>query len=125
MFKIRRVFYIITLDSSCFDYETNIKDYSLIKEEFEQDKGIIVKRIIPEEKKTDTKHTPVKCNCNKSHCNICDGGLVTCSVCGASEGELTTECPGYKLPRSTMKLVFEGEIDYISHRWVITKFDKD
>lgn len=45
------------------------------------------------------KHTPFKCpsNCENPYCNYCVGGLVTCTVCGGSESELTTDCCGYPL----------------------------
>lgn len=36
-----------------------------------------------------------RCN-NNTYCNICDGGLSVCGVCGQVEGDLTTLCPGHK-----------------------------
>lgn len=33
-------------------------------------------------------------NCQRAHCEICDGGLARCTVCGGMEGSLLPECPG-------------------------------
>lgn len=36
----------------------------------------------------------VHTDCQKTHCNICDGGLKHCVVCGQAEGTLEDTCPG-------------------------------
>lgn len=36
------------------------------------------------------KHT----NCTKAHCQICDGGLAICTICGQAENDLEPACPG-------------------------------
>lgn len=34
--------------------------------------------------------------------------LFTCSICGCSEGELASECPGYRLPEHAKVAIFEA-----------------
>lgn len=67
-----------------------------------------------------TAHTPTSCTgCRfEGHCPICDGGLVTCTVCGASEGELPKECPGARMAEHTRQDVLEGRLDFINGQWV-------
>lgn len=48
--------------------------------------------------------------CEKPSCNYCDGGLFTCTVCGASEGELLPTCPGYKLTVEVKERCYAGTI---------------
>lgn len=33
-------------------------------------------------------------NCTRDYCNVCEGGLAICTVCGGMEGSLLPECPG-------------------------------
>lgn len=42
------------------------------------------------------EHVYYKCpgTCMGTHCMYCDGGLVSCTVCGQAEGDLTKTCPG-------------------------------
>lgn len=66
-------------------------------------------------------HTPTKCTHDPTaniHCPICDGGLFVCSVCGAAEGELTSECPQTKMTDDQRTAVFEGRLDYRAGQWV-------
>jgi hypothetical protein len=44
-----------------------------------------------------TPHKPYKCDCSRSGCQYCDGGLTLCTVCGGFEGQLLPACPGYRL----------------------------
>lgn len=43
-------------------------------------------------------------------CQYCDGGLASCIVCGAFEGELLTHCPGYKLNQETLDACYSGNV---------------
>ena len=57
-------------------------------------------------------------NCRRDdHCPICDGGLANCIVCGAAEGELTTDCPEVQLDEYTKQAVFRAELDYKDGCW--------
>jgi len=57
-------------------------------------------------------HVRKVCNCNRDHCNYCEGGLFTCSVCGASEGELTSECPGRQMTDEELQSAYAGRLDF-------------
>ena len=59
--------------------------------------------------------------CDKDHCNICDGGLALCTVCGGAEGSLATDCPGYRLDPDTDEAVYTGELDYRAGHWIRLK----
>lgn len=50
---------------------------------------------------TGLKHSYLECNCKSTHCPYCEDGLNTCTICGASEGELLSYCPGFKLNEHT------------------------
>lgn len=43
--------------------------------------------------------------------------LFTCKVCGLSEGELTTECPGEKPPKGFAERVYKAELDFVGGEW--------
>ena len=64
-------------------------------------------------------HVPTVCppECETPYCNICQGGLFLCSVCGLYEGGLTSECPG---ENSCDKAddVYRGKIDFRNGAWV-------
>lgn len=53
-----------------------------------------------------------------TRCSYCQGGLFTCAVCGASEGELPTECPGERMHEHERAAVLNGHIDYVGGGWV-------
>ena len=36
-------------------------------------------------------------HCTSVNCQICDGGLAICTVCGGFEGSLLDSCPGARL----------------------------
>lgn len=49
-----------------------------------------------------------------------EGGLATCSVCGASEGELLLSCPGYRLSASVREACFRGNVvDFLARRRLV------
>lgn len=54
-------------------------------------------------------------------CTFCDGGLAACTVCGGTEGSLTTHCPGYECEKSHGEAIYNGYIDYINGRWRMLK----
>lgn len=39
-------------------------------------------------------HVAFECHCNRTGCMFCDGGLFSCTICGALEGALLPQCPG-------------------------------
>jgi len=43
--------------------------------------------------------------------------LGTCRVCGGSEGELPTDCPGYTMNYAERQAVFKAGVDYINGTW--------
>jgi hypothetical protein len=49
-------------------------------------------------------------------CNICDGGLAVCKVCGLFEGSLTTHCPGSK-SHGRSEEVYAGGVDFFHGEW--------
>jgi hypothetical protein len=54
---------------------------------------------------------PVSKHCTCEHCT-----LSVCSVCGAYEGGLTTDCPGTKVDYDRQKEVHETRLDYTDDR---------
>jgi hypothetical protein len=62
---------------------------------------------------------PENCRCDYDRsCNVCDGGLAICSLCGLIEASLTTDCSGQESYRDYGDRVYAGEIDFIGGRWV-------
>jgi hypothetical protein len=65
-------------------------------------------------------------NCRKEgNCDICDGGLAICKVCGGAEGSLPEECPGEKMSTYQDNSVFMGILGYKGGEWVgrVSKLD--
>lgn len=54
---------------------------------------------------------PVSKYCSCPHCT-----LAVCSVCGAYEGALTTDCPGARMSFDRQKEVYETNLDYTDER---------
>jgi len=54
---------------------------------------------------------PVSDRCSCEHCM-----LAVCSVCGAYEGGLTTDCPGAKVSFDRQQEVYETNLDYTDDR---------
>ena len=44
------------------------------------------------------------------YCPTCDGGLLTCGACGASEGELLVNCPGFPLSAEAREACYKGNV---------------
>lgn len=63
------------------------------------------------------KHIKLECktDCDNSNCNTCN--LFTCSVCGCSEGELPSDCPGYRVEAETRENIYTGKLDYKDGTW--------
>ena len=57
-------------------------------------------------------------NCDQIACPICEGGLSVCSVCGLTEGSLTTDCPGYTCWEEKNEEIYTGQIDFRNGKWV-------
>jgi len=59
-------------------------------------------------------------DCDKEDCpgcNICEGGLVLCKVCGGAEGSLPTDCPGVKMTTEQDEAVYVGILNYAKGYW--------
>jgi hypothetical protein len=69
------------------------------------------------------EHVWYKCppGCEDYSCPYCIGGLGYCIVCGAAEGELTIDCPGYKVTLSVKEQTYKGKHDFINGRWIDIK----
>jgi hypothetical protein len=52
------------------------------------------------------------------------GGLAHCSVCGCTEGEMPTECPGYRVSPVLRREVSAGKSDFIDGEWVAITSEK-
>lgn len=64
--------------------------------------------------------TPKECDCDKEGgCNICDGALTVCKVCGGAEGSLASECPGYRVHPDVLDAVYSGQIDFKGGLWTV------
>lgn len=57
-------------------------------------------------------------SCDELSCTVCNGGLLTCDVCGASEGELPTECPGVCMDLTELRAVYAKQLNFIGGKWV-------
>ena len=53
-----------------------------------------------------------------ANCDVCDGGLAICKVCGLVEGCLTTDCPGENVYAEKNETIYNGQIDYRNGQWV-------
>lgn len=62
------------------------------------------------------KHNILKCDCDKPHCHICQGGLEFCTVCKGAESSLTTDCCGSILSDSQQYAVSCGD-DFVQGKW--------
>lgn len=63
-------------------------------------------------------HAPGTCPSDGAHCNICDGGLAACTVCGGAEGTLTKHCPGAQITALQSERIYAGTLDYVGGKWV-------
>jgi hypothetical protein len=66
------------------------------------------------------KHIRLRCpgdkeRCRDDRCMTC--ALFACATCGAAEGELATECPGYRLSPEERAAVMNGHLDFRSGAW--------
>ena len=62
--------------------------------------------------------TAKDCKCDNPYCNVCEGGLEICKVCGLYEGSLTTDCPGERVDGDSADKVYQGKMDYRNGEWV-------
>lgn len=70
-----------------------------------------------------SKHVEYKCSehggCkNEGHCQFCEGGLFSCTVCGGAEGSLSTHCPGVALTDQQLDDIYAGKLDYKDGRFI-------
>ena len=56
-------------------------------------------------------------DCEIMYCNVCEGGLANCVVCGGAESSLTSECCGYRIPPGISDQVSMGTLDYEGGIW--------
>lgn len=64
-------------------------------------------------------HVFYECSDECSGCQICNGGLAHCKVCGGAEGSLPTDCPGHRMDSTTEEAVYAGDLDHQAGRWVV------
>ena len=57
--------------------------------------------------------------CERPYCNVCEGGLAICTVCGLAEGALTTHCPGTWIDTERADGIYEGLEDYRDGAWIV------
>lgn len=50
-------------------------------------------------------------------CYVCKSELAQCTVCGAAEGELTTDCPERKMTNPELSLAYSETLDYFNGYW--------
>jgi len=62
------------------------------------------------------KHIRRQCNCSEG-CGYCLGGLFTCATCNCSEGELPTDCPGFRVDYEDRQAIYDGLLNYRDGRW--------
>ncbi len=66
-------------------------------------------------------HIEKKCDLGWEKCGLCNTDshpeLFTCAVCSASEGELTTDCPGRTMTPEERDLSFKNLLDYKDGIW--------
>ena len=68
-----------------------------------------------------TAHSWFKCpsTCALSYRPFCQGGLTLCTVCGGTEGTLTTECCGRRLSKTEEEAIYrEQSLDFRGGAWV-------
>lgn len=53
--------------------------------------------------------------CKNADCQVCEGGLVWCTICGGFEGSLLTYCPGYSLNENALNECYHGKVIDITH----------
>lgn len=70
-------------------------------------------------KENTMNHKWLECECNQPGCEVCNGGLMACDICGGAEGSLTTDCCGYAVHPSVLDAVYEGGLDFINGQWVV------
>lgn len=66
----------------------------------------------------ETGHVDVECDCHRTGCNFCDGGLWACDVCNGLEGSMPSKCPGQKMTAEQRDAVYRGRLDYRDNGWV-------
>lgn len=64
------------------------------------------------------QHVWFVCDCNRTACQFCDGGLGACTTCGGFEGSLPTHCPGADMGRFTEEKVYVTDLDFVNGAWV-------
>lgn len=53
------------------------------------------------------------------HCQFCDGGLFSCTMCHCGEGTLATECPDVEVSPDDQELIMHSFLDYRDGSWCI------
>lgn len=62
-------------------------------------------------------HVLYVCPNNCEGCMFCDGGLSTCTRCGAFEGCWPDHCPGERMTEEQSDAVYAGELNYRDLGW--------
>lgn len=68
----------------------------------------------------DTSKHDLQYGCIREDCGgTCMGcNIPTCTVCGAYEGGLATECPGARTTTEQDDAVYAGKIDFVGGKWI-------
>lgn len=62
-------------------------------------------------------HRLHRCETECEGCQVCEGGLALCDVCGGAEASLPTHCPGVRMDQVAESLVQSGYADYRCGVW--------
>lgn len=63
------------------------------------------------------EHVEHRCECRRTGCMFCDGGLSACDVCGAFEGATPTHCPGEEMTEAQREEVYAGTLNFRDGMW--------
>lgn len=71
-------------------------------------------------------HNYCSCDCEESECNLCEGSLYYCLVCGGVETDsLTKDCCGRMISDIEEEKISKGWLDFIDGRWKLTEKGKE
>lgn len=108
------------LDSLLDDYRRHADCGTPLSEETPESSGTAYGVSEPASGTPDTLtgHVAVTCNCHRTGCNFCDGGLWACDVCGGLEGSMPSKCPRDPMTAEQRDAVYRGRLDYRDNGWV-------
>lgn len=64
-------------------------------------------------------HLRLRCPPTCEGCQICEGGLFSCTRCGGGEGSLPSDCPGERMDYDLENAVYDGRMNFIrGYGWI-------